>query len=84
MESLSSQHIATISKVKQSILQISTQAPNDNSKITELIEKFEVSSLSLQKTFLEVNTQISRLKETYFDPIINDSHPYKALDLERK
>lgn len=57
---------------------MSSEGPNDNNQVTELIKTFEASSLSLQKEFNEINTQISRLKETYFDPIINDSQTYKG------
>jgi hypothetical protein len=48
-------------EVKQSILQMSTQAQGDDDKVKEVIEKFEGSSLSLHNAFLEISTQLSNL-----------------------
>ena len=49
---------------------MSTQAPGDSDKVTELIEKFEGSSLSIHSAFLEISTQLSNLKATEpIDPL---------------
>ena len=49
---------------------MTTQAPGDNDKVTELIEKFEGTSVSLHNAFLEISTQLSNLKATHpIDPL---------------
>jgi hypothetical protein len=63
---------------------MSAQGPTDSTKVTELIEKLEASTFSLKTPFIEINTQISHIKDTLFDPLSNNNLAYKALEDERK
>ena len=56
--------------MKQSILQMTTQAAGGKDEVTELIRKFEGSSLSLQNAFLESSFLLSNHKATEpIDPL---------------
>jgi hypothetical protein len=58
---------------------MSAKFPGDNhDKVTELIEKFEGSSLSLHNAFLEISTQLSNLKAT--EPVDTLSTNYKIIN----
>ena len=60
-------------EVKESILQMNTEAKGNNDKANEIIEKFEGSSQSLHNAFLEINNQLSNLKVTQtIDPLSNN------------
>ena len=74
--SLSNQ-LKVFDEVKQSILQMSTQAQGDNDKVKELIEKFEGSSVSLHNAFLEISSQLSNLKAT--EPVDPLSTNYQTI-----
>ena len=63
---------------------MSAQGPTDSTKVTELFEKLEGSTVSLKKSIIEINTQISHIKDTLFDPLSNNNLAYKALEDERK
>jgi hypothetical protein len=63
---------------------MSAQGPTDSTKVTELFEKLEGSTVSLKKSIIEINTQISHIKDTLFDPLSNNNLAYKALEDEKK
>jgi hypothetical protein len=72
-----SNKLKVFDEVKQSILQMSTQAQDNNDKVKELIEKFEGSSLSLHNAFLEISSQLSNLKAT--EPVDSLSTNYQTI-----